>query len=70
MTKWENICRDMPHLAQFIDKGLESAYKYYKRMDRTRAYIIAMCSSLTPESETTDNCKYSTQPFDTFVVDS
>jgi hypothetical protein len=43
MTRWEKLKEDKPHLGQFIDKGLESAYKYYKRMDRTRVYVIAMC---------------------------
>jgi hypothetical protein len=43
MSRWENLKVDKPRLARFIDKGLEWAYKYYKRMDRTRAYIIAMC---------------------------
>jgi len=43
MTRWEKLKEEKPHLAQFIDKGLDSAYKYYNRMDRTDAYIIAMC---------------------------
>jgi hypothetical protein len=42
MTHWEKLKEEKPHLAQFIDKGLDSAYKYYKRMDRTDAYIVAM----------------------------
>lgn len=70
MTKWETISRDSPHLAQFINKGLDSAYKYYKQMDRTHAYIIAMCWSLTLESGITDDCKSSNQPICAFVVDS
>lgn len=43
MTRWEKLSQDRPHLAGFIKKGLEWAYLYYGRMDRTRAYIIAMC---------------------------
>jgi hypothetical protein len=42
MTRWEKLAEEKPHLARFIDKGLDWAYKYYKRMDRTRVYIIAM----------------------------
>jgi hypothetical protein len=34
---------DRPNLARFIKPGLDWAYMYYARMDRTRAYIIALC---------------------------
>jgi hypothetical protein len=30
MTRWEKLKEEKPHLAQFIDNGLNSAYKYYK----------------------------------------
>jgi hypothetical protein len=43
MTTWENIVRDYPHLEKYVKPGLDWAYKYYGRMDRTRAYIISMC---------------------------
>lgn len=43
MTKWEKLGAEHPHLKPFIQPGLDWAYKYYKRMDRTSAYIIAMC---------------------------
>jgi hypothetical protein len=43
MTRWEKLQKERPRLKRFIDNGLEWAYKYYKRMDRTRAYVIAMC---------------------------
>ena len=43
MTRWEKLKEEKPYLAHFIDKGLDSAYRYYKRMDRSRVYIIAMC---------------------------
>lgn len=43
MTRWERLKKEKPHLAPFINKGLDSAYKYYDRMDRTQGYIIAMC---------------------------
>jgi hypothetical protein len=43
MTRWERLKKEKPHLAPFINKGLDLAYKYYDRMDRTQGYIIAMC---------------------------
>lgn len=42
MSRWEKLGREHPHLKPLIKPGLEWAYKYYGRMDRTRAYIIAM----------------------------
>jgi hypothetical protein len=45
MTHWEKLAKDMPRLQRYIQPGLTSAYKYYKRMDETKAYIIAMCTS-------------------------
>jgi hypothetical protein len=30
MNHWEKLKKEKPHLAQFIDKGLDLAYKYYK----------------------------------------
>lgn len=42
MTKWEKISEDHVRLKPFIQPGLEWAYKYYGRMDRTRAYVISM----------------------------
>lgn len=41
MTRWETMSQH-PNLETIIAPGLEWAAKYYKRMDRTRAYIIAM----------------------------
>jgi hypothetical protein len=43
MTAWENKAKATPRLKPFIDIGLKWAEKYYKRMDDTRAYVIAMC---------------------------
>ena len=43
MTAWENKVKATPRLKPFIDIGLKWAEKYYKRMDDTRAYVIAMC---------------------------
>ena len=44
MTSWEKLANDMPNLKQFIQPGLDSTYKYYRRMDETKAYVIAMCT--------------------------
>ena len=43
MTKWENLAEDNSRLKPIIQPGLEWAYKYYKRMDQTRAYVASMC---------------------------
>jgi hypothetical protein len=43
MTKWEKLGNEHPHLKPFIKPGLDWAYRYYNRMDRTTAYIVAMC---------------------------
>lgn len=42
MSSWEKLGREHRRLKPLIKPGLEWAYKYYGRMDRTRAYIIAM----------------------------
>jgi hypothetical protein len=42
MSRWENLIQDHPRLKPLIKPGLDWAYMYYGRMDRTRAYIIAM----------------------------
>ena len=41
MTAWEKVTRTP--LKKYAQPGLECAYKYYGRMDRTRAYIVTMC---------------------------
>jgi hypothetical protein len=46
MTQWETLGSKHPRLKPFIDIGLEWAMKYYSRMDRTQAYIIAMSTHL------------------------
>ena len=43
MTRWEKLAKDMPHLQKYIQPGLDSAYKYYSRMDETKAYVVTMC---------------------------
>ena len=43
MSKWEKLAKENKHLVEFIQPGLETAYKYYDCMDRTSAYIITMC---------------------------
>jgi len=43
LTKMEKLAEMKPHLNSFITEGLSFAYKYYSRMDKTVAYIVAMC---------------------------
>lgn len=43
MSTWEKTIVENPHLEPLINPGLEWTYRYYGRMDRTKAYIIAMC---------------------------
>jgi hypothetical protein len=42
MSSWEKLGREYLRLTNIIAIGLDSAYKYYGRMDRTKAYIISM----------------------------
>ena len=42
MTEWENLAARQPHLAPFIDRGLEKLQGTYSTMDNTRAYVITM----------------------------
>jgi hypothetical protein len=43
MTRLEKLAGVQPKLAPAIKAGLEFAYLYYKKMDYTDAYIVAMC---------------------------
>lgn len=43
MSQWEKLVADYTRLEPLVKPGLDKAYAYYSRMDRTRAYIIAMC---------------------------
>lgn len=43
MTKWEKLAEGRSNLSPMVKEGLVSAYKYYDRMDQTRAYVVAMC---------------------------
>lgn len=45
ITGWEKLKVKRPHLAPFIQPGLDSAEKYYSKTDLTKAYIIGMCTS-------------------------
>ena len=42
MSRWEKLVAEHPHLAPLVEPGLNLTYNYYGRMDRTRAYIVAM----------------------------
>jgi RNA binding exosome subunit len=45
MTKWETLAEKRQWLKPFIDEGLRWANKYYIRLDKTTAYVVAMCKS-------------------------
>jgi hypothetical protein len=42
LSKWEKLAKNKPHLKPWIE-GLIWATKYYRRLDSSNAYIIAMC---------------------------
>jgi hypothetical protein len=43
MVVWEQLGENHPHLAGWTDIGIEWATVYYRRMDESPAYVIAMC---------------------------
>lgn len=43
MTAWEAVSKEHPRLRPIVQPGLDCAYKYYSRMDRTKSYVVAMC---------------------------
>jgi hypothetical protein len=43
MTAWEQLGEKHPCLAPWTDIGIKWATVYYKRMDESPAYVIAMC---------------------------
>ena len=43
ITGWEKLWDKQKHLARFIQPGLNRMYKYYLKMDNTKAYVVAMC---------------------------
>ena len=47
MTTWEKLCETNKCIAPFIQVGIDWAMTYYSRMDNTRAYVVAMCKSLS-----------------------
>lgn len=42
MTTWEEMVQNHPRLEKYVKPGLDWAYLYYGRMDRTRAHVISM----------------------------
>lgn len=47
MTKWESLAEKHTNLRPFIEAGLIKAREYYKRMDDTRAYVLALGQSIS-----------------------
>ncbi|KAG6805907.1 hypothetical protein H0H92_013515, partial [Tricholoma furcatifolium] len=42
MSRWERLASRHADLKPIIDVGLDYATKYYKKMDDTEAYVVAM----------------------------
>ena len=42
MTAWEQLGTKHPNMKPFTTVGLEWAIKYYKKMDQTHTYVVAM----------------------------
>jgi hypothetical protein len=55
MTKWERLGEEHPGLQYWTRIGLRWARKYYKRMDDTDAYVIAMSRSLFSDYTVTES---------------
>lgn len=55
ITGLEKLKKIKPHLAPFIQPGLNSASEYYSRTDRSKAYIVGMCTSMISSSVSTTN---------------
>ena len=45
MTKWELLAEKHASLQPFIEAGLAKAREYYKKMDLTQAYVVALGES-------------------------
>ncbi|KAF8230270.1 hypothetical protein L208DRAFT_1282653, partial [Tricholoma matsutake] len=43
MSCWEQLAKKNVHLAPAIKIGLDFTMKYYKQIDDTDAYVVAMC---------------------------
>ena len=68
MTKWEKLAKTKG-LEPFVKAGLDWAYKYYNRMDHTKAYVVAMCKQiyLLTQRKLISIC--SSEPSDTHELD-
>ena len=49
MTAWEALAVSQPHLAKFINAGLQKLREGYNKMDLTRAYVMALGEFLHPQ---------------------
>jgi hypothetical protein len=43
LSKWDKLAEAKPWLKPWIDEGLFWVTKYYRRLDLSEAYVIAMC---------------------------
>ena len=47
MTEWEKLVEEYSTLKSWIKISLRWAMKYYIQMDKTEAYVIAMCKLIS-----------------------
>jgi hypothetical protein len=64
MTQLEVLGKKHTLLRPLMKAALKFAYKYYKRMDDTDAYVVTMCKYINTASNSF-NSTYSPQPHDT-----
>jgi hypothetical protein len=55
MAKWERLGKEHPELQYWTRVGLLWVQKYYKQMDDTDAYVIAMGRSLFSDYSVTES---------------
>ena len=49
MTAWEALAVSQPHLAKFINAGLQKLREGYNKVDLTQAYVMALGEFLHPQ---------------------
>jgi hypothetical protein len=70
MSAWERFTKGHhARLKTFTQPGLDCAYKYYARMDHTRAYVVTMCKCLCRPQIIRLSVICSPEPCHTYDVD-
>ena len=63
MTAWEALAVSQPHLAKFINAGLQKLCEGYNKMDLTQAYVMALGEFLHPQLQQHSDMSWgSTEP--------